>query len=180
MRYNEMDGYRMPTQWEKEHICLYMVRDLRKTRGIMVIGSLLALIGSFSMFYALFKLNTMKTYVLYGILFLLFSAGFITLIKRLRWNKIYQNAIQSGAFEVMDCTVYDIDISPETGSEPAAKIKNKKGQKSERGYGIDYDSAMLVRENPSLPFVLMKTTIGVEKEELYELFSERKMANEKE
>lgn len=176
---DELTGYRPPTQWEKEHICLYMVRDLKKTRRVMVIGSILALIGSFSMFYALFKLNTMKMHVLYGILFLLFSAGLLTILKRLRWNRAYQNAIQSGSFEIMDCTAFDIDMCTESGSGPAAKIRNKQGQESICYFSIDHDSAKLVKDNPNLPFYLMKTKIGIEKEELYELFSERKMTNAK-
>lgn len=176
---DELTGYRPPTQWEKEHICLYMARNLKKIRKVMVTGAVLAGISSFALFCTLFmeKISTVRMYMLYGSLLMLFFTGFLKILKRIRWNGIYQTAIQSGAFEIMDCTAFDIDMCTESGSEPVAKIRNKQGQESTCYFSIDYDSAKLVKEDSNLPFYLMKTKIGIEKEELYELFSERKMTN---
>lgn len=66
----------------------------------------------------------------------------------------------------MNCQAYETDLSGDMVGG-IVKIYNEQGQYCLDSFAMDINSIKECRKNPSLCFLLMKTTCGVEKEELY-------------
>ena len=168
---NKLIGYRKPSEWEKEHVQIYMVQDLRFKRRMMNVGAVFTGVVSFSLFVSLFEvIQDIKMFFLEIVLFSIFLPVFLGIMIRRRCNQAYKKAILAGDFSLLDCTIFDIYICTDHPSA-LVRIKTKEGQASMNKFTVDRASANLAQKNPSLPFWLMKTNSG--KEELYELFSQK-------
>ena len=169
---DKLIGYRKPSEWEKEHVQIYMIQDLRFKRRMMNVGAVFTGIVSFSLFVSLFEvIQDIKMFFLKIVLFSIFLSVFLGIMIRRRCNQAYKKAnILSGDFSSLDCTIFDIYICTDHPSA-LVRIKTKEGQASMNKFTVDRSSANLAQKNPSLPFWLMKTNSG--KEELYELFSQK-------
>lgn len=170
-------GYRKPTQWERSKIQNYMLSELRNTKRRIFTGTILCGLVALSLIVTViteFSSASLGMSVVWTTLAMIFTLSFLVLLKRKRWNYILTENIRTGSFEVMDCKAYETDLSGDMIGG-IVKIYNAKGQYCQDSFAMDMESIKECRKNPSLDFLLMRTTCGVEKEDIYELFTERKL-----
>ena len=170
-------GYRKPTEWERSKIQNYMLSELRNTKRRIFTGTILCGLVALSLIVTViteFSSASLGMSVVWTTLAMIFTLSFLVLLKRKRWNYILTENIRTGSFEVMDCKAYETDLSGDMVGG-IVKIYTEQGQYCWDSFAMDINSIKECRKNPSLCFLLMKTTCGVEKEELYELFTEKKL-----
>lgn len=174
----DLTGYRQPVQWEKKRIQEYMLKELARARRSILIGTVLCGVAEACLFIILvtgFSGSPLGLNIVWATMALVFMMGFLTLLKRMQWNRRYIKNIRTGSFQVMDCKAYEANPDADIVNGGTVKIYNEQGQYSRDSFTADFESVKMCSENPSVWFLLMKTTCGVEKEELYELFTERKL-----
>lgn len=175
---NELTGYRLPNQWEKKKIQEYMLKELARLKRSILIGTVLCGTVEICLIITLvtgFSDSPLGLNIVWTTIAVIFMMGFVTLLRRMRWNRRYIENIRTGSFQVMDCKAYEANPDADIVEGGTVKIHNEQGQYSSDSFTSDFESVKMCRENPSVWFLLMKTTCGVEKEELYELFTERKL-----
>lgn len=177
LKKERMTGYRKPTEWERRKIQQYMLSELRNTKKRIFVGMILCGFVALSLIATViteFSSAFWGMSAVWTTLAMIFVLGFLTLLKRKRWNHILTENIRTGSFEVMDCKSYETDLSGDMVGG-IVKIYNANEQYCRDSFAMDIESIKKCRENPSLGFLLMRTTCGVEKEEIYELFTEIKL-----
>lgn len=175
---NELTGYRLPTELEKKKIQEYMMKELARIRRSIMIGTVLCTVVESCLIITLitrFSDSPLGLYIVWTTMAIILMMGFLTLLKRMQWNRRHIENIRTGSFQVMDCKAYEANPDADIVDGGTVKIYNEQGQYSRDSFTADFESVKMCSENPSVWFLLMKTTCGVEKEELYELFTERKL-----
>ena len=175
---NELTGYRLPAEWEKKKIQEYMMKELARLRRSIMIGTVLCAVVESCLIITLitrFSDSPLGLYIVWTTMAIILMMGFLTLLKRMQWNRRHMENIRTGSFQVMDCKAYEANPDADIVEGGTVKIYNEQGQYSRDSFKADFESVKKSSENPSVWFLLMKTTCGVEKEELYELFTEKKL-----
>ena len=174
---DQLIGYREPTEWESVRIQNYMLAELKNTKRRIVIGTTFCGLVAFSLaitVFTEFPSAPLGLSAIWTTLGVIFTIAFLTLLNRKRWNSILTETVRTGNFQVMNCKAYETDLSGDMVGG-IVKIYTEQGQYCWDSFAMDINSIKECRKNPSLCFLLMKTTCGVEKEELYELFTEKKL-----
>ena len=176
---NLLEGYRRPTGREVSGIQRYLLPDLKKTRRLMRIGSILCSIAAVGMAAALFVRNSgsaSKEAFVNVVLAAVFAAVVIVLEKRLTVNRTLTANIREGRFEVLDCLAYAGDASGDIVGGGEVKVHNMQGQYCRDRFTVDRESVKEYMDGADIPFLLMKSVCGRQnKEVFYELFSWRKL-----
>lgn len=159
----ELDGYRKPSEREKNKILCLMQPELKKNRKQMrMLSSILACSSVVVTTTTLLKLIE-GIYDVKGTLFsiavaVLLWICFIANIKSITTNKILEKNIKNGQFEVLDCIPFWHYYNQDEGrTEGSVKVQTKTGVPCMVNYVVDIETALLCEKNKGIkiPMLLM-------------------------
>lgn len=156
-----LKGYRAPTEQEIRKIFTCMEPDLKQRRKQMkLFRVILASFGTVIMLGVIYKItNGSGNYVesIIGIMIALaFWGSFIALNKSLGTNRILENYVRNGKYQVLDCLSYEHHYAQDpTRTEGSVKIQTKDGIPCMGNFVVDIETALLSEKGELIPLLLM-------------------------
>ena len=172
----QLYGYREPTKEEHDKIQQYMRAHLKKTGRLWKITKFFCVAVDAFLILGLLGMGgayPAREKIVVSVL-VFFLTVFIFLLNKwkkndsLFWKKIYK-----GEFQVLDCSVYQVDFTVELVNNAVVYICTDNEQYCNERFTVDYISAKEWTQKKEVSFLLMKTVC--EKDTFYELFTEKKL-----
>lgn len=172
----QLVGYRVPSMVEQKKIQQYMTMKLNKSKKLWNLLKNLCICFDAVFILGLFGVGGIhlagEKIVMGGIVFLL--TAFIFLLNKWKQDdRIFLNRLKEGAFQVLDCSVYEVDFVTDLVNDAVVYICTSNGQYCDERFVVDYISAKEWTQQKEISFLLMRAVRG--KDMLYELFTEKKL-----
>lgn len=173
---DQLYGYREPTKEEHDKIWQYVRAHLKKTGRLCNITKSFCLAIDALLILGLFGMEgdyPVCEKIVVNVLVFFLTVFIFGLNKWKRNDRIFLKKVQTGEFQVLDCSVYQVDFAVDLVNEAVVYIYSNNDQYCNERFTVDYLSAKEWTQKKEVSFLLMKTVCR--KDTFYELFTEKKL-----
>lgn len=157
----ELKGFRKPTAEEQRKICHFMDPVLRQRRKQMnvfrtVIACFSAAMTASAVHKLLYGVEQSTQIITEVVITAVFWGIFIAVHKSIYTNKLLDQRIRNGQYQVLDCLSYEHHYHQDQNrTEGSVKIQTREGVLCEGNFVVDIETALLSEDGKILPLLLL-------------------------